>query len=161
MNRHGRIVSIAMCGWLLNATPLVAQAVSGFPNPFGGRWMAELDTVEAEVLTEPISIFMADTMFFGEFVVRPAVQQLTERVAGDANCSWGQDDFSGRFYWDADREPILNFIEIFLGNPRGGDGCGFEMRMVARPDSTFVGWWCLGGWSDCRRQGAARLRRQR
>lgn len=151
----------AVC--VLLVAPLAAQRVSGYPNPFGGRWIAQLDTVEASIDDAGVSIpmFLADTMFFGEFVVRPELLPLTQVVAADLDCSWNQEDFSGRFYWDANEEPILNFIEVFRGNSAAGGDCRFEMRLVAKPDSTFIGWWCQGRWSDCRREGAASLRRQR
>jgi hypothetical protein len=134
------------CTLLTAALP--AQDVSGFPNPHGGRWIAVLDTVGTSDGAESVSfgVFLADTMYFGEFVVRPELAPIA-LIAPDPDCSWDQEGFAGRF----------NFLELY-GGPERSD-CRIEMRLVAKPDMAFVGWWCQGSWSDCRRQGPATLHR--
>lgn len=154
------VVAALACGTLLTTSVSAQEAVAGYPNPFGGRWTLELDTAGSGVSAEAVSIglFLADTMFFGEFVVRPELAPLAFVVPSDLECSWDQEDFLGRLYEDRRQEPILNFLELYGGDE--ASDCMIEMRLVAKPDATFGGWWCQGSWSDCRRQGPASLYRE-
>lgn len=158
------ILQAVAFGAAIAGAPLAAQDVSGFENPFRGNWIAQLTSADGTpgIGVDSIRIFLSDTMFVGRFPVFSDPDALARAVGLDDTCGWDRNGFAGKFYWDAYREPILSFVEVYRALPDTTVGeCAFIMRLLAKPDSSLAGWWCQGKWDACRQEGAATLRRLR
>ncbi len=144
--------------------PRGAEAqVPGYRHPFGGQWTLRLDVSSASAgplqgLQVPVA--MDETSYNGRFEIDLAGDQLAPLFEPESQCDWGSAEFLGRFDWDPELKPLLEFVRISRGGEVRQSDCRFELRVLVKPDSSFVGWWCQGTWEDCRREGPAMLERR-